>query len=139
MYGETGSKVVAGPYYNEAFFTMLSHLRVHAVSGDICQLPLKEIYRVRLAANVLSDSNGGKIPLPIELAINHLDWKLTWRRLRAGGLDEEWVSTQLLALHDWLPTTQQLQKMKGNCDPLLHCCRVSGPNRQHLPLSGEMC
>ena len=64
------------------------------------------------------------MPLPIEMVINHLDWKLTWRRLRAGGLYGECVSTQLLALHDWLPTTQRLQKMMGNRDPQQHICRV---------------
>ena len=66
----------------------------------------------------------GEMPLPIKLVINHLDWRLTWRRLRARGLDGEYVSTQLLALHDWLPTTQIIQKMMGNCDPQNHLCRV---------------
>ena len=64
------------------------------------------------------------MPLPIELVINHQDWKLTWRWLREWGLDGEYVSTQLLTLHDWLPTTQQLQKMMGDRDPQQHLCRV---------------
>ena len=116
--------MIPGPYYNQAFFKMIAHLKSQVGEADICQLSLKEIYRIRLDANVLADANGEKIPLPIERVITHIDWNLAWRRIRAKGIDGDHASTLLLALHDWLPTYQRVQKMSGNRDPLLHHCRA---------------
>ena len=103
---------------------MIAHLKSQIGEADICQLFLKEIYRIRLDATVLADANDEKMPLPIELVITHIDWKLAWRRIRAKGIDGDHASTMLMALHDWLPTYQWVQKMSGNRDPLLHQCRM---------------
>ena len=70
--------------------------------------------------------HGIKISLPIEIAICHLDWNQTWRRVRTKAIDSEHVSTLLMAIHDWLPSFQCTQLMKKIRDPDEHQCRMCG-------------
>ena len=64
--------------------------------------------------------------LPVELSINHLDWEMTWRRVRAKGVISEHCSTLLMSLHDWLPSHQRVLSMRGVKDPGRMQCRVCG-------------
>ena len=60
-FGEDGQRVIPGPYYNKAFFNMIDHLKKQSGAENICLLSLKEIYKIRLDANVLTDLNGIKM------------------------------------------------------------------------------
>ena len=79
---------------------MLAHLKEKSGVDNICLLTLKEIYKIRLDANVLKDMHGIKISLHIEISICHLDWELTWCRVRSKGVSSKHCSTLLMAIHD---------------------------------------